>query len=511
MNGAWEMFGNTTVDLSGYLTDVTLNGTSIVTDGVANIPIAGTSGQKGVISIANPFFMEGSALLLMRASSDRIKNGIDNIYPLVSSKQHESVFYGLAKASGDTTQASSSNPIGTYTDDAKITIRTMLDVPSNSDIPTVNVDDVQINGTSIIENGVANIPKAGDNKLGVVAIKQYGANGIQFVDGNGHIGVTVANSSVIKQGANKYQTITPSMQHEAVFYGLSKVAGVNLINETVTVGEYPDNAKDSIQNMLGITPLIASHETDPFESNHVVSELFIIGGKLYRAKTALTAGEYVNEGTNVEVVSVAGVLDEKVNDVQINGSSIVTDGVANIPSANASRLGVVKVWNTYGLGMGNDNGIQIFSASTAEIKNGEHRHRPIVPLHQHESVFYGLAKASGDTTQSQSNNAVGTYTEEAKSAISDMLNGAVQVSGTDPIITAKSGIRYICGEVLSLNFTPSTSGICDVVFTSGSTPTILTIPDTVRWANDFDPTTLNANTTYELNIMDGLGVACAWT
>ena len=87
----------------------------------------------------------------------------------------------------------------------------------------------------------------------------------------------------------------------------------------------------------------------------------------------------------------------------------------------------------------------------------------------------------------------------------------VNVSGTTPTITAQADYRYVCGEVATLDFTPSATGICDVVFTSGATATVLTVPSTVKWANGFDPTSLDANTTYELNIMDGLGVACAWT
>ena len=86
----------------------------------------------------------------------------------------------------------------------------------------------------------------------------------------------------------------------------------------------------------------------------------------------------------------------------------------------------------------------------------------------------------------------------------------VNVTGTTPTITAQADTRYICGEVASLDFTPPASGICDVVFTSGSIPTVLTVPSTVKWANGFDPTSLDANTTYEINIMDGLGVASAW-
>ena len=129
--------------------------------------------------------------------------------------------------------------------------------------------------------------------------------------------------------------------------------------------------------------------------------------------------------------------------------------------------------------------------------------------------FSSLAE-NEDSTQSASANPVGTYTESAKSAISTMLNGAESVSGTTPTIAAKAGVRYICGEVATLGITVPATGCIDVVFTSGSTPTVLTITPptgvTVKWAGGFDPTSLEANTTYEINILDGeLGVAASWT
>lgn len=91
----------------------------------------------------------------------------------------------------------------------------------------------------------------------------------------------------------------------------------------------------------------------------------------------------------------------------------------------------------------------------------------------------------------------------------------VQVEGTSPTIVCEDNHRYICGEVLSLNITPCEEGICDIIFTSGSTATVLTITPpigmTLKWANGFNPANLEANTIYELNIADGLGVAAAWT
>lgn len=89
------------------------------------------------------------------------------------------------------------------------------------------------------------------------------------------------------------------------------------------------------------------------------------------------------------------------------------------------------------------------------------------------------------------------------------------VTGTTPTITALAGVQYVCGEVSTLDITLPASGCVDVRFESGSTPTVLTITPpsgvVVKWAGGFDPTSLDANTTYEINICDGLGVAASWT
>ena len=117
---------------------------------------------------------------------------------------------------------------------------------------------------------------------------------------------------------------------------------------------------------------------------------------------------------------------------------------------------------------------------------------------------------------SLSNVTVGVYPETQKSAISDMLNAPVTISGTTPVITAKSGIRYICEECATLDITAPASGDIEVIFDSGSTETVLTVtPPTgvtaIKWANGFDPTALDANTRYDLIITDGeWGLAASW-
>lgn len=199
-----------------------------------------------------------------------------------------------------------------------------------------------------------------------------------------------------------------------------------------------------------------------------------------------------------------------VTDVQVNGTSILQNGIANVPFASSSVPGVGKTSAAYGIDI--SVGTLIISKAAKEsIKNGNNLYNPIVPNNQHESAFYGLAKAAGDTTQSESSNAVGTYTESAKSAISQMLDAPETVSGTTPSITAKAGVRYVCGEVATLTVTPCASGDCEIMFTSGTTPTVLTVPNTVVWVGSFDPTSLAANTVYDMIITDGVyGMVASW-
>ena len=228
-------------------------------------------------------------------------------------------------------------------------------------------------------------------------------------------------------------------------------------------------------------------------------------------------GDYIVRQANGQNEYVP--LVESVSDVKVNGTSIVSHGVANVPVAQSGELGVVKVqrYGYNGISVESDGEIRTVLASDNSIKDATGSYGMIGPNKQHLSTFYGLAKAAGADMASVSGATVGTYPEAQKSAISQMLSGSVAITGTTPSITALPGIRYVCGECATLAITLPASGIVDVVFASGSTPTVLTVTPpsgvtAVKWANGFDPTSLDANTTYEINVMDGeYGVVGAWT
>lgn len=154
---------------------------------------------------------------------------------------------------------------------------------------------------------------------------------------------------------------------------------------------------------------------------------------------------------NQNILFPTGILDSgnSVGDVRINGSSILNGSVANIPKASSTVLGVVRVSSTYGTNVESNGTVRIEAATSAQIKSGTETYRPIVPLRQSESVFYGLAKIAGDTSQSLSSNIVGTYTDQAKFAIQIMLGINSMLAPVETDATANQ--TYSIGDMFSYN------------------------------------------------------------
>ena len=516
LNGSITVDGNTiaynandmyVTPQSAPVTDVQTNGTSVTSNGTANIPVA-TQTVLGVVKAGGRGVDVGddNRLHVSKGTNTEMKNGTADYVPVVASTQHLSAFYGLAKASGDSTQSQSNNSVGLYTDSAKASIQNMLGVsqmlaPVESDstadqsyavndifsyngklykaTSAINIDgiiqpgtncdevsisdsllkDVQVNNSSIVQNGIANVPIANSSNPGVVRID---GGGLEIPYGSTQLRLNPADSSAIKTGNNYWRPIVPIRQHESTFYGLAAAAGdATQSQSNNSVGIYTDDAKAAIKTMLGVT----------------------------------------------------------VNDVQVNGTSIVTNGIANVPLATDNTVGVVR-GGTHGITVGKTGNIVgellIEYAGENTTRIGASYYTPITPKFQHASAFYGLAKAAG-ADMASSSNAVGTYTPQAKAAIQTMLgveSGVTfveTISGTTPTITAEPDVRYICGELSTLDITPASSGITDIMFTSGSTATVLTLPSTVKFPDWINMNTIEPNTIYEIIITDGVyGGVMTW-
>lgn len=248
---------------------------------------------------------------------------------------------------------------------------------------------VRVNSISQITNGICNYFKV-----------RIGSDTVGF------------NAVSVQYGGNTY--FVPRFYYDAVTTvqeWIDYLAANNMVIQVAYLLDDPVSYQITAQQITAL-----------FGTNNIWADCGDVEA-IYRADTKLFVEQHGGSGGGV-------------TDVQVNGTSIVQNNVANIPMASASTPGVV-------------------------------------------------------------------------------ISGTVAVTGTTPTITAQPGVRYVCSEVTTLDITLPASGVVDVTFESGSTATVLTITPptgvTVRWANGFDPDNLEANTTYEINIMDGLGVVAQWT
>jgi len=84
----------------------------------------------------------------------------------------------------------------------------------------------------------------------------------------------------------------------------------------------------------------------------------------------------------------------------------------------------------------------------------------------------------------------------------------VNVTGTTlTLAPAVDNTMYLCGELTELTVTAPASGIFAVRFTSGTTPTVVTL-NGITMPDDW--TGAEASTTYEINVLNGLGVWQSW-
>ena len=236
-----------------------------------------------------------------------------------------------------------------------------------------------------------------------------------------------------------------------------------------------------------------------------------IGGRLATAETALegkanTADVNTALSTKANTSDVNTALSAKANSSDVNSALSAKADKSYVDT----EVGKAKVTVDSELSAVSTNPLQN-KIVTLSFMNALDR------LEQDESQISELQSDVGDVqtalagkastdVATQSANGLMSSADKAKL---DNVGSVVTVSGTTPIITALSGVRYVCGEVSTLDITPCVSGICDILFTSGSTATVLTLPSTVKFPDGaFTP---EANTTYEINILDGIyGVFAAW-
>ena len=140
------------------------------------------------------------------------------------------------------------------------------------------VQDVQVNGTSVVTDGVANVPMATKpllpNQPGSYGVMRVGSLGVTLYDDV--LCMDTPTDAMLKNGTTRDRAVTVYCQDRAAFYGLAKAAGSDEKNSTLPVGQYTDAAKIAIQKMLGIyeAPWELIREdtfTNATEADHIIT------------------------------------------------------------------------------------------------------------------------------------------------------------------------------------------------------------------------------------------------
>ena len=129
----------------------------------------------------------------------------------------------------------------------------------------------------------------------------------------------------------------------------------------------------------------------------------------------------------------------------------------------------------------------------------------------------GQAGASGagdvtyDSTATYGSGTVGAELTGLSRQLSDKQDKTnyVTLSGTIITQTGVDNTVYLCGELAELTFTAPATGITVIRFTSGSTPTVITL-NGITMPDDWTGV-CEANKRYDIGVLNGDGLYCART
>lgn len=429
----------------GDVTDVQVAGTSVLVNGVANVPMAGAA-AFGVVK----------AELVATTSTETeyaaiTANGIVARLPTIDIHDNltlspKALPDASTTAKGAMSSADKAKLDGLHGVPSGGTTGQVLKKSSGTDYAVEwanesggggggSVNDVTVAGTSVLDGDTAKVPKAKSGRWGVVQIESVSAQ----------------------------PTVT---DYTAVTYAIANGGGeadktdklVHLdLNNLIPTKALPD---------ASTTAKGAMSASDKAKLDGIAS-----------GATAVTVDALFTPGSTnpVQSSTIQAALATKVSDVTVNGVSVVSSGVGAIPAAGTSTYGVVVVDD------------DMSNVSTNPVQN---------------AVVNGAIMDIKDTKQ------------YCLPETSDPDDGAVSIE------LCCGQVTHITGTLTSLTVTledPAdvlqATGDYTVMahyhfdFVSGSTAPTLSLPQTVVMPANF---AVAANTRYEIDILNGYACVMSW-
>lgn len=170
-----------------------------------------------------------------------------------------------------------------------------------------------------------------------------------------------------------------------------------------------------------------------------------------KTSSDLSLQDKLVSGTNIKTINSTSLLDsgniDLVGDVQVNGTSVVSSGVANIPKTATNVLGVVKMTSNSGIIANTDGAILTSPASEAQILAKSDTNRPIVPA----TIDYAVRSVAPACTTITASDTTATITANTTYA------HAVSSSGCTYTLTTPSATDVYSGFILMIDTTNSAS------------------------------------------------------
>ena len=123
--------------------------------------------------------------------------------------------------------------------------------------------------------------------------------------------------------------------------------------------------------------------------------------ELYLIDPEFNGNKVLGTDANGEIVETTLPTSSLISDIQINGSTIVSSGVANIPKAAQNILGVSSINSTAGIAISSSGGLYINKATDAEIETKTNTYKPLVPANLDKAVAEGISNNSITLTETQ--------------------------------------------------------------------------------------------------------------
>lgn len=207
-----------------------------------------------------------------------------------------------------------------------------------------------------------------------------------------------------------------------------------------------------------------------------LQQLVINVGTTAQIEAAIAGGQITEN-----MLSVTTDGPDYLQGVQVNGTDLTPDAnnKVNIPAATNSVIGVCRGGTPYGT-TASSGVMTIVAATEAGVREKTQQYQPIVPARLDLAVREGLGNNSLTWSEAYKTSARNTIGAEAKAVIETL-------DATDSITLADNTIYNGSTQTaltIALWAAPNVASLAEVVFTSGSTATTLSYPNTIKWLGD---------------------------